>query len=219
MQSAGALHGYHRFYVGHSDRFIRMFRGHFGRCDVCGKLNELYHLSKRPELICCFTSQDLIIHVQDVSHPNIVEQRKFVEHTLKELTFAPNEDNSHLLQNIIHVGNKCDLVGNLDEIAEMYDESNDANVTGEKMHFVSSTQKFGMKRLVEAIERNILHVTNRKKMIIRVPQGGQELPWLYKNATVTHTESDSKSCDYVLAHVLVTDLMVIQFKNTFLSRK
>lgn len=157
--------------------------------------------------------------MQDVSHQNFAEQRKHVEETLQGLLYDPNDDNPKLLRNIINVGNKCDLVNDLDEVKRMYGKLNNDNVTGETMHFISSTQMTGLQDLAHAIERNILHVTERKKIIIRVPQGGQELPWLYKNTAVTRTEADPKNSEYIFVHSVVTDLALAQFKNTFLSRK
>lgn len=162
--------------------------------------------------------QDLVLHVQDVSHENFSEQRKHVEKTLRDLLYDANDDSPKLLRNVINVGNKCDLVSDLDGIKHTYGELSNDNVTGETMHFISSTQMTGMRELAQAIERNILHVTERKKIIIRVPQGGQELPWLYKNTAVSHTEADPKNCEYILVHSVITDLELIHFKNTFLTR-
>lgn len=164
-------------------------------------------------------SQDLIIHVQDVSHQNFSEQRKHVEDTLQKLLYDPNDDNPQLLRNVINVGNKCDLVTDLEEVKSTYGELNNDNLTGETMHFISSTQMTGMRELAQAIERNILHVTERKKIIIRVPQGGQELPWLYKNTAVARTEADPNNSEYIFVHAVLTDLALTHFKNTFLSRK
>lgn len=161
----------------------------------------------------------MIIHVQDVSHKNFSEQRKHVEETLDGLIYNANDDNTKLVRNIINVGNKCDLVSDLDEVKRTYGALGDDNVTGESMHFVSSTHLTGLRELAQAIERNILHVTQRKKIIIRVPQGGQELPWLYKNTAVSRTEADPKNSEYIFVHSVVTDLILTHFKNIFLSRK
>lgn len=157
--------------------------------------------------------------MQDVSHPNFAEQRKHVESTLQNLLHDPNNDNPKLLHNIINVGNKCDLVSDLAEVKHTYGDLNNDNATGETMHFISSTQMSGLHDLAQAIERNILHVTERKRIIIRVPQGGQELPWLYKNTAVVRTEADPKNCNYIFVHLVITDLVLQQFKSTFLSRK
>lgn len=162
-------------------------------------------------------SQDLIIHVQDVSHPNYAEQRKHVEETLETMFYDPND--AILQRNIMNVGNKCDLVSDLDQIRRTYGELKNDNATGETMHFISSTQMTGLHDLTQAIQRNILQVTERKKVVIRVPQGGLEMPWLFKNTAVVHTEADPKDCEFIFVHSVLSDLELTQFKNTFLSRK
>lgn len=123
-----------------------------------------------------------------------------------------------LLDNVLNVGNKCDLVENLDESIESFDGMKNENQTSEQMQFISCVKGTGIDELKKAIEINILKVTNRKKMIIRVPQGGEELTWLFKNTTVTHTELDDKNTEYIKVHLLLTDLALLQFKNTFLKK-
>lgn len=161
---------------------------------------------------------DLIIHVQDVAHVNVLDQRQHVETTLKSLMFESVAAKQRLLDNVLNVGNKCDLVDDLDGECERFDSLANENKTAEPMHFISCVKGDGLDHLQSAIESNLLKVTGRKKMIIRVPQGGQELPWLYKNTTVTHSEADEKSSEYVLVHVILTDLALIHFKNNFLKK-
>lgn len=124
-----------------------------------------------------------------------------------------------LLENVINVGNKCDLVDKLDESIEHFDSYSNQNKTDEPMHFVSCSKGSGLSELLQAIENNILTVTNRKKMIFRVRQGGEEYAWLYKNTAVTNTEMCDKNSEYLKVHVLLTDLALTQFKNTFLKSK
>lgn len=73
----------------------------------------------------------------------------------------------------------------------------------------------GVNDLLVEIERQILKVTNRIKMIIRVPMGGEELSWLYKNSAVTPALADPNNSQYLLAHVVISELSLQQFKNTF----
>lgn len=132
--------------------------------------------------------------------------------------FSSESEKVQLLDNIINVGNKCDVVDNLDESKEIFESLSNKNETSEPMHFISCTKGSGLDNLVMAIEKNILKVTNRKKMIVRVPQGGEELAWLYKNTAVTHTEICDKNNEYLKVHVLLTDLNLTQFKNLFLKK-
>lgn len=146
------------------------------------------------------------------------DQRLHVEETLKKLMYNSESEKTQLLKNIINVGNKCDLVENLDKSIEIFDDLSNENETSEPMHFISCSKGSGLPDLVEAIEKNILKVTNRRKMIIRVPQGGEELAWLYKNMAVTNTEICDKNSEYLKVHVLLTDLALTLFKNNFLKK-
>lgn len=153
-----------------------------------------------------------------MAHINVEDQRQHVEGTLRSLMYNSESERTQLLKNIINVGNKCDLVENIDECVEFFETLSNDNETSEPMHFVSCTKGSGLSNLTEAIEKNILKVTNRKKLIIRVPQGGEELSWLYKNTAVTDTEICDKNSEYLKVHVLLTDLALTHFKNTFLKK-
>lgn len=153
-----------------------------------------------------------------MAHINVLHQRRHVENTLEDLMFESDVKKENLLQNVINVGNKSDLVENLNEISENFECLKNENQTAEQMHFVSCVKGHGINELKTAIEKNILKVTERKKMIIRVRQGGEELSWLYKNTAVTHTEIDDRNHEYVKVHLLLTDLALTQFKNEFLKK-
>lgn len=188
---------------------------------ICLNLSFFYFMCivQAPFLIFLYVFlQDLIIHVQDVAHENVEDQRQHVEKTLRQLMYRSDSKKSELLNNIINVGNKCDLVNDLDENKLIFENMPNENETSEPMHFVSCTKNSGLNDLVQSIEKNLLKVTNRKKLIVRVPQGGEELAWLYKNTAVTQTEMCEKNSEYLRVHVLLTDLCLIQFKNTFLKK-
>lgn len=156
-----------------------------------------------------------------MAHINVDDQRQHVEKTLRRLMLTSESEKRQLLENVINVGNKCDLVDNLDDknIENLEESSSNQNETAEPMHFVSCTKGSGLSELLHAIEKNILTVTNRKKMIFRVRQGGDEYAWLYKNTAVINTEICDKNSEYLKVHVLLTDLALTQFKNTFLKTK
>ncbi|XP_053697344.1 uncharacterized protein LOC128744388 [Sabethes cyaneus] len=59
--------------------------------------------------------------------------------------------------------------------------------------------------LLQEIERQILVVTGRQKLIIRVPMGGQEVAWLYKNAAVTETAADPRDSQRLLVGAVITE--------------
>lgn len=154
--------------------------------------------------------------MQDLSHANSIQQRKHVERTLKSLLQDSGEEGEHLLENIITVGSKCDLVDDLESAKKLMDFVDEKSPS---KHIISSTEMTGINDLCIEIERRILKATNRIKMIIRVPQSGDELAWLYKNAAVTRTLPDPKDCEYLMVHVVITELTVTHFKNEFLKKK
>lgn len=154
-----------------------------------------------------------------MAHINVDDQRQHVEKTLLRLMNTSESEKRKLLENVINVGNKCDLIDRVDENSQHLDSVSNQNKTNEPMHFVSCTKGSGISGLLRAIEENILTVTNRKKMIFRVQQGSEEYAWLYKNTAVTNTEMCDKNSEYLKVHVLLTDLALTHFKNTFLKKK
>lgn len=151
----------------------------------------------------------MIIHVHDVSHESYEEQRKHVEQTLKSLLQnSPNEDNEKLLASIINVGNKCDLI---DETrAELHKTNN--------LSLISSKTLTGIEDLQFEVEKRILVATQRRQIIIKVPMGGSEASWLYKNAAVTETTDDPKNPQNLLLNVVISEAKLQQFRHHFVKR-
>ncbi|XP_053686940.1 putative GTP-binding protein 6 [Sabethes cyaneus] len=69
--------------------------------------------------------------------------------------------------------------------------------------------------ILQEIERQILVVTGRQKLIIRVPMGGQEVAWLYKNAAVTETAADPRDSQRLLVGAVITEAKLQQFRHLF----
>lgn len=155
--------------------------------------------------------------MQDLAHDNSIEQRKHVEKTLKSLLQDKGEDKERLLNNVITVGNKCDLVADLEKARELLSIDETSGATYK--HVISSITRQGINELRSEIERNILRTTNQMKMIIRVPMSGEELAWLYKNSAVTRTVADPNNAEYLLAHVVINELTVQKFKSEFIKKK
>ncbi|XP_053694900.1 putative GTP-binding protein 6 [Sabethes cyaneus] len=163
-------------------------------------------------LIECFVATledamlaDVIVHVQDVSHENFTEQKKHVESTLASLRKSIGCDRETGSINIINVGNKCDLIEDHAALLERHPD----------MLLVSSKTQNGIHNLLQEIERQILVVTGRQKIIIRVPMGGQEVAWLYKNAAVTETAADPRDSQRLLVGAVITEAKLQQFRHLF----
>ncbi|KAL5275298.1 GTPBP6 family protein [Megaselia abdita] len=162
------------------------------------------------ELFECFVAtledvvlSDLIIHVQDLSHENVIEQKKHVNNTLQKL-FQSMKETSKRIPPVINVGNKIDLV---------------STYSGDNMNFVSSKTSHGLHQLLEVIEDKILAETDRKKMVLRVTNGGPEISWLYKNGAVTSVEADENNPNFLLVRVVISNTFIHKFKNMFLNKK
>jgi GTP-binding protein HflX len=163
-------------------------------------------------LIECFVATledaleaDVIVHVQDVSHDDWILQRTHVENTLKNLLKSiRRNDDDVTLDNVINVGNKIDLV---DENSRSFND----------LITVSSTTLSGMNDLMIKIEDLLLKATDRLKITIRVPMGGDEMQWLYKNSAVTSSEADPNNNEKLLLHVVISRTALDQFKHHFIS--
>lgn len=148
---------------------------------------------------------DVIVHVQDVSHDDWILQRNHVENTLRSLLKNIRRTNEDVtLDNIINVGNKIDLI---ETDKERFDD----------LIKVSSKTLSGVNDLMLKLEQLLLETTNRLKMTIRVPMGGEEMKWLYKNAAVTDSEADPKDNQKCLLHVVISKTILDQFKHYFIS--
>jgi 50S ribosomal subunit-associated GTPase HflX len=130
-----------------------------------------------------------------------------VENTLKNLLKSirrNDDDDAVTLDNVINVGNKIDLV---DEKSRNFND----------LITVSSTTLSGMNDLMIKIEDLLLKTTDRIKMTIRVPMGGEEMQWLYKNSAVTSSDADPKDNQKLLLHVVISRTALDQFKHHFIS--
>lgn len=139
---------------------------------------------------------DVIVHVRDMSHPNVQVQKQHVETTLKNLNV-----NKDLLDCVINVGNKIDRLENVKE--------DDDSV------LISCTTGMGLNELKMRIEKQIIKVTNRRIIKIRVRTGQDEYEWLRKHTSIVSIETDG---DYSLVEVIVTESDLDVFKSLFISR-
>ncbi|XP_065678842.1 putative GTP-binding protein 6 [Hydra vulgaris] len=143
--------------------------------DTVGFISDLPH-----ELVESFSTTlddlktaDLLLHVCDCSHPEFELQIETVSNVLMKLNLPEN-----LLSNMVNVFNKVDLSNAL-----QLQDSKDA-------HFVSAKHGDGIDNLRLTVEKKILSLTKRSVVNIRIDQTGNELSWLYHNATVVKAVSN-----------------------------
>uniref|UniRef100_A0A1B6CJ09 Hflx-type G domain-containing protein n=1 Tax=Clastoptera arizonana TaxID=38151 RepID=A0A1B6CJ09_9HEMI len=147
---------------------------------------------------------DLIIHVLDVSHPDAISQSEHVINTLKSLNLQES-----LFDNIIHVGNKADMLKTpLDDSLAKF-----------KNLLVSATNGLGLKELKYKVENSVIKSTGRITMKIRIKNGGPELRWLYKESTVVNVEVDNDNTQFIYVNVIITESSLNKFKHLFIKLK
>ncbi|XP_030559565.1 putative GTP-binding protein 6 [Drosophila novamexicana] len=155
---------------------------------------------------------DIIIHVQDLSHPCHSAQRGHVESTLRSLAFsiAGGDSSVSQLPPIINVYNKCDLLTPKAQLAAVVQQPNT-----EVGHLISARAQTGLEPLLKDVEKQILAATGRRKLQVRVPSGGPEMAWLYKNAAVVDTRADEQNAEKILMRVVISQRTLEQFKREF----
>lgn len=141
---------------------------------------------------------NLIVHVCDASHPNYHLQRRTVHQTLKEINVS-----DELIDSMIEVYNKIDLV------------ENDEDFQDQDNILVSATEGTNLNDLLRVIEEKIMENTGRFITTFRVPNGGIEYRWLYKEAGLIKCEADPKDYNFLLMNVILTKTVFHKFKHYF----
>ncbi|XP_072397336.1 putative GTP-binding protein 6 isoform X1 [Diabrotica undecimpunctata] len=160
------------------------------------------------DLIECFIATledailaDLILHVEDLSSSCFEYKRDHVLKTIQNLGKDTGSDD--ITNKIMSVGNKCDLV---------------KDVKDQQILPISAKLGIGLDQLRFNIEKAIMKATARRYITIKVPNGGEEIRWLYKEATVVSQHPDETNPQVMKTNVIITDVKLQKFKHIFLSR-
>ncbi|XP_014251006.1 putative GTP-binding protein 6 [Cimex lectularius] len=145
---------------------------------------------------------DLIVHVQDVSHPDRKAQYDEVVRTINSLDVSEK-----VMNNIITVCNKCDRVDDIDAISD------------DSVIYTSCKDGTGLDELKATIERRLFATTDLAKMKIRVSSGSEEYHWLFKEAAVSDVVPDEKDQQFVLLTVTIHKVKLAKFKHKFIKQK
>ncbi|KAL1461898.1 hypothetical protein WDU94_013761 [Cyamophila willieti] len=143
---------------------------------------------------------DIIIHVVDVSNPDYLQQKEHVETTLQQL-----EIEQKVLEHVLVVGNKIDALPSGQALTEEYDL------------LISAKRGTGLMDLQEKLQAMLLETTGRKKMTMRVRNGGVEYQWLMKHTAVSSVREDDTSAEHLLLDVIMTEAWLNKFKHEFIS--
>lgn len=85
---------------------------------------------------------DLLIHIEDLSHPNVEKQRENVMQTLRELNLR-----DELITSMIHVSNK------VDKLLPEKVESLRSSILGDSSLFISCRSGLGLTKLVNLLDQ------------------------------------------------------------------
>ena len=144
---------------------------------------------------------DMILHVRDLSHPDTLHQNSQVLATFNKLNFPLSAR-----ENIITVGNKIDKVG-----TETIKSLINTDVIP-----VSATLNIGLTHLSRSIERLLIKLSGRRRMVYRVRTGGEEQLWLRRNGTVI-SSAVAEDLNYSDMTVLLSPEEIGKFHATFIN--
>ncbi|XP_078246476.1 putative GTP-binding protein 6 [Pogona vitticeps] len=170
--------------------------------DTIGFLSQLPHdlvesFSATLDDVAC---SDLIVHVRDISHPETNLQKETVVSVLRNLNLP-----SHLLETIIEVHNKVDLIDGY-------------RPTEPNAIVISALLGHGLEELKEKIDSNILKITGKNLLRIKINLYGPQLNWLYKEATVQNVEVDPED-GTANVEVIISNAALGKYKKLFPQSK
>ncbi|XP_074593399.1 putative GTP-binding protein 6 [Brevipalpus obovatus] len=165
-----------------------------------------------PSLITSFNttfkdvaSSDLLVHVYDISHPDLKNQLDTVQKTLKNLEIPQK-----LVDSMINIANKVDLIETLpEELTEL--------VCPDHIR-CSATELTNLNTVVKEIDAKLSKFTGRNSIILRVPNGGEELSRLYKDSKIISMTPDKDDANYLLVEVIMSNASKIKFFHHFGDR-
>jgi GTP-binding protein HflX len=145
---------------------------------------------------------DLLIHIQDLSHPNIATQRDNVFETLQGLGIQQN-----LIDSMISVGNKIDKMET--NPAEMKETLKD-----DRMRLISCESGDGIDKLINEIDQNVQEKTGARLRRLKLRPDSSSLPYLYKNHFISSNSPPIPSEDgkHLTVDVLMNDDQFSKFK-------
>ncbi|KAI6213888.1 hypothetical protein M3Y94_00204500 [Aphelenchoides besseyi] len=130
---------------------------------------------------------DLLIHIEDISHPDVESQRQNVMETLRGLNIR-----EELLDSMIHIANKTDKLS-AGEVEQLKNQESSG-----KRFFVSCRNGLGLKSLVDQIDKIVQISTGIKMRKFRLKPNSPIVTYLYSEGLVaeepTAIEGDLLFC-------------------------
>ena len=147
---------------------------------------------------------DLLLHVVDRANPDWAHQAGQAAATLAKLRVPPG-----LLESVVTIGNKIDLLAPKDWVA----------VRESGAFPVSAMRGWGLEQLAARLEGQLVERTGRLQVRVRVRPGGEEWDWLHRHSTVSSVQVEPADENFVLVSVVITKPNMEKFKAHFVRDK
>uniref|UniRef100_A0AAF5CZX2 Hflx-type G domain-containing protein n=1 Tax=Strongyloides stercoralis TaxID=6248 RepID=A0AAF5CZX2_STRER len=141
------------------------------------------------------TSADLLVHLYDLSHPDVFSQKKNVIKSLIDLQFPEK-----LLNNMINVGNKLDKISNDDKCKLIENGIIDKNDL-----VISCTTGYGIDELISKIDKTIMNMNNSRVRRFKLKPESKIISYFYENRLVTKEPVVSECGKYLIFDVYLSD--------------
>uniref|UniRef100_A0A0M3J180 Putative gtp-binding protein hflx (inferred by orthology to a S. mansoni protein) n=1 Tax=Anisakis simplex TaxID=6269 RepID=A0A0M3J180_ANISI len=141
---------------------------------------------------------DLLLMVEDVSHPDRKAQREIVLETLEALDVKRS-----LIESIIFIGNKCDKI-DMSKVEEQCDLLN-----------VSCVNSFGIKQLIAEIDKKVMALRGSVVRHMKLRSGSPALAYLYKESLLVKEPIPIDDGNFLLCTVIMDDAQMAMFRARF----
>ncbi|XP_022706170.1 putative GTP-binding protein 6 [Varroa jacobsoni] len=153
---------------------------------------------------------DQLVHVFDISHPDLERQCETVLKTLQSI-----ETSAKLMDTIIHVGNKVDLIDDADLMM-----SRAERVLGRSAVSASSVTGQGISDVLANVEDSIIGNTGRKTVKIRCAIGTEVYSHILRSSNSVKSMSvDEANMNYTTLEVVITSAALSKLQAKYCSNE
>ncbi|TKR61335.1 hypothetical protein L596_028455 [Steinernema carpocapsae] len=135
---------------------------------------------------------DILVHIHDVSHPDVLAQRENVLETLHNLKIK-----EALVKNMISVGNKVDKLKD-DRIIE---KLKDLGLE----HFTSCVTSEGVGGLIRSVDEMALRITGSRLRKLKLKLDSKAIPYLYRERLISTDPIPSDCGKFLFFDVFMSD--------------
>ncbi|OQR77400.1 putative GTP-binding protein 6-like, partial [Tropilaelaps mercedesae] len=153
---------------------------------------------------------DQLVHVFDVSHPDLERQCETVLETLRVI-----KTSAKLVDTTVHVGNKVDLIDEADQMI-----SRAERILGRSAISASSVTGQGISDVLQKIEESTINNTGRRNVKIRCPNGGEAYTEIFRqSSSVENVVADDADLNYTILEVVLTAAALNKLRSRFRSHQ